>query len=161
MGLNGAIGRFDGRLPWRLSSDLKWFRRQTLGKPCIAGRKTWESLGCDLPGRRVAVLSARQGRPYPTCPSVWLALRESVWAPETMVIGGAEVYRELLPFCDRVLLTLVNAAPLHCQHLSGEVVTSLHGSWAWKPLWYKSADLNNDHDFSVFELTNPRKGIRT
>jgi dihydrofolate reductase len=159
MGLNGVIGRHDGSLPWRLRADLQWFRSQTIGKPCIVGRKTWESLGLDLPGRSVTVLSRRQGQPYPTCPSTWLALRRSVWAPETMVIGGGQVYRELIPQCDRVLLTLVNAKPLGCEHLPGDLVTDLLCRWRWRPLWEKDADSFNYPDFSVWELTNPSKRL--
>lgn len=110
---NGVIGD-RGALPWRLSDDLKWFRQITMGKPVIMGRKTFESVGKPLPGRRNIVVTRDEawradGVERAVNPNVALDLAGDV--EEVCVIGGAEIYRALLPLCDRLYLTRVDAAP--------------------------------------------------
>jgi len=117
---NGVIGR-EGVLPWRLSSDLKYFRRMTMGRPIIMGRKTMDSIGKALEGRDNIVLTRQTAVTVPTGvhvvhePDAALALArrfaEARGADEIAVIGGAEIYRLLLPDCDRIYLTRVHAAP--------------------------------------------------
>ncbi len=109
--LNGTIGN-KGRIPWHLPSDLKRFRRLTMGKPCIMGRKTFESLGQPLDGRINIVLSRQADYQPPGCHGVnafadAIKFAEATGVDETMVIGGAEVYREALPLADRVHNTMV------------------------------------------------------
>ncbi|MEM6497888.1 MAG: dihydrofolate reductase [Pseudomonadota bacterium] len=116
---NGVIGR-SGDLPWRLSSDLKRFRKTTMGKPVIMGRKTFESIGKPLDGRANIVIS--RSAPASDDGVIWVqtieqALDEArkaaseVSADEVMVIGGAEIYRALMPQVDRIYLTRVHASP--------------------------------------------------
>jgi dihydrofolate reductase len=112
---NGVIGR-DGALPWRLPEDLRRFKAQTLGKPVLMGRRTFESIGRALPGRLNLVLTRRHDWQPPgeagavTVVHDWDgALRAADGAPEVMVIGGAEIYAMALPRADRVLLTRVHA----------------------------------------------------
>jgi dihydrofolate reductase len=110
---NGAIGA-DGGLPWRLSSDLKRFRALTLGKPLIMGRKTFESVGRPLPGRRVIVVTRDPGWVRPDVEVAHgldeaLALARGV--EEIMIGGGAEIYALALPYVDRLYLTEVEAEP--------------------------------------------------
>jgi len=117
MDKNRVIGR-EGDLPWRLPSDLKHFKRLTLGKPCLMGRKTWESLPFPLPGRPNLVLTrntdykakgaelfsemhAMIGRGY--------ELAGAMGVDEVMLIGGAQLYATLLPRCDRLYVTRVEA----------------------------------------------------
>jgi dihydrofolate reductase len=107
---NGVIGRDNG-LPWRLPADLQRFRRLTLGKPVIMGRRTWESLGRPLPQRLNIVLSRRP----PALPAGVVgaagpaaALAAAGGAAETMVIGGAEIYRLFLPLAGRLHLTRIH-----------------------------------------------------
>jgi dihydrofolate reductase len=116
---NGVIGR-DGTLPWRLSSDLKYFRRMTLGKPVIMGRKTFASIGKPLDGRDNIVVTRQPGFAAPGIDVVAtpeaaldLALRKAKarGASEIAVIGGAEIYARLLPRLDRIYLTRVHGAP--------------------------------------------------
>lgn len=119
IGENGAIGK-DGNLPWRLSSDLKFFRKVTLGKPVIMGRRTYESLG-RLLDQRVNIILTRQ-TDY-TVPGAIVAhslgkalaagagAAEQGKAGEVAVIGGADVFREVLPFARRIYLTEVKARP--------------------------------------------------
>lgn len=114
MASNRVIGR-NGRLPWHLPADLKWFKKLTLGHPIVMGRKTMESLGGKpLPGRRNLVLSRcwpTDARPPDGFERVASAdpseLRKL--APEVDIIGGAEIFRLLLPHCDEVFLTYVFA----------------------------------------------------
>lgn len=107
---NGAIG-VEGRLPWRLPADLARFKRLTLGKPVIMGRRTWESIGRPLPGRLNVVVGSM---PTPEgCESARgldeaLALPEVASADEVMIIGGARLYEEALPRCDELQLTRVH-----------------------------------------------------
>ena len=110
---NGVIG--DGnRLPWRLPEDMRWFRRRTTGKPVVMGRKTYESIGRPLPERTNIVLTRDPGYRVPGCTVVGdidQALAAAGEAEEVMVMGGAEVYRQLLPRAGRLYLTRVHAAP--------------------------------------------------
>ncbi|MFA7290807.1 MAG: dihydrofolate reductase [Rhodocyclaceae bacterium] len=102
-----VIGR-DNTLPWRLPEDLQHFKRTTLGKPVIMGRKTWESLGRPLPGRRNIVVS-RNADYQPVggerVGSLEAAIAATADVDEAFVIGGAELYRQALPLVQRIYLT--------------------------------------------------------
>ena len=107
---NGVIGR-DGKLPWHLPADLKRFKAQTMGKPMVMGRKTFESFPSPLPGRRHIVLTrdaswSAEGAEVAHSPKDALALAGE---GEVAVIGGAEVFALFTP--DRIELTEVHAAP--------------------------------------------------
>jgi dihydrofolate reductase len=110
---NDVIGR-GGVLPWRLRSDLRHFRRLTTGHAVLMGRKTWESLGRPLPDRRNIVVSrdpsftAPGAEVYPSLDAARAALADE---PVVFVIGGAQLYRQTLPFADRLVLTEVDAEP--------------------------------------------------
>ncbi len=113
---NDVIGR-EGRMPWRIPSDLKTFRRLTLGKPVIMGRKTFQSLGKPLDGRfnivvtRDPLFKAEGAAVVRSLEAaIDLAKSQTVTA-EIMVIGGAEIYRAALPLADRIYLTRVHAQP--------------------------------------------------
>ncbi len=113
MAENGVIGR-GGQLPWRLSADLKRFKRLTMGHTVIMGRKTWESIGRPLPGRRMIVVTRQAGYRAEGIEVVGsfdeaLAMAQSAGAEEVFVIGGAEIYRLALPRADRLYMTLVLA----------------------------------------------------
>ena len=101
---NGVIGR-DNQLPWHLPGDLAYFKRTTLGKPVLMGRKTFESIGRPLPGRTNIVISRQPNWQAPgvtVCNSLEAALASAAALPdlqpgaEVMVIGGAEIYRQAL-----------------------------------------------------------------
>lgn len=107
---DGVIGR-DGALPWRLPEDLKHFRRLTLGKTVLMGRKTWDSLGKPLEGRRNWVLS-RDAAFRPAGAEVFATLGQALAVHhdgELVVIGGAELYRQVLPMAHTIHLTRVHA----------------------------------------------------
>ena len=109
---NGVIGR-DGKLLWHLPADLKRFKAQTMGKPMIMGRKTFESFPAPLPGRRHIVLTRDTGWSAPgaeVAPDVDSAITLAA-APEIAVIGGAQIFALFLPRADCVELTEVHASP--------------------------------------------------
>ena len=109
---HGGIGR-DGGLPWHLPADLKRFKALTMGKPIVMGRRTWDSIGRPLPGRRSLVVSRQPGLTIDgveVFESLDAALQAAADAPETCVIGGAEIYRQALPNADVVHLTRVHAS---------------------------------------------------
>jgi len=108
---NGVIGR-DNALPWHLPEDLKRFKRITLGKPVVMGRKTFESIGKPLPGRQNIVVSrdaSYQRDGVTVVQSVDAAIAAAEGAAEIMVIGGADLFRLFLPRAGRVHLTRVMA----------------------------------------------------
>lgn len=114
---NGVIGR-DNQLPWHLPEDLAYFKRTTLGKPIIMGRKTFESIGRPLPGRPNLVVTRQrdwQVAGVTVCNSLDQALAQAqreataLGAGELMVIGGGELYRQALPRAERLYLTRVHA----------------------------------------------------
>ncbi|OUS14083.1 dihydrofolate reductase [Gammaproteobacteria bacterium 53_120_T64] len=113
---NGVIGS-NNQLPWRISADLKYFKRVTLGKPIIMGRLTYESIGKPLPGRTNIVLSRdsawrADGVERASDLNAALAIAKKIvddsQLEELMIIGGATIYREALPQADRLYLTRVH-----------------------------------------------------
>lgn len=114
---NGCIGR-DNKLPWYLPGDLKYFKRMTLGKPIIMGRKTWESLKGPLPGRCNIVITRQTGYEAEGA-KVVATLEEAIQLAESValidgvedavVIGGAEIYALALPKISRMYVTEVHA----------------------------------------------------
>ena len=102
----GAIGK-DGDLPWRQSSDLQFFKRTTLNKTVVMGRKTWDSLGCPLPKRRNIVMTRSGLRDDVETMSFEevMALSEN---EEVVVIGGGEIYALFLPHAKEVHRTIIH-----------------------------------------------------
>ncbi len=116
---NGIIGR-EGGLPWHMSSDLKTFRRLTMGKPIVMGRRTFQSIGKPLDGRDNIVVTRDPHFDVPgvsACPTVEEALTlarvlaTTRGADEIMIIGGAKLYEATLPLADRIYYTIVHARP--------------------------------------------------
>ena len=117
MAENRVIGR-EGGLPWRLSDDLKHFKRVTEGKPVVMGRTTYESIGRPLPGRTNIVLSRNEGyAPMGVVPARDLGEALSLaddfareeGAEEVCVIGGGTIYEQALPWARTIWLTVVEA----------------------------------------------------
>ena len=116
---NGVIGR-NGALPWHVPSDLKTFRRVTMGRPVIMGRKTYASIGKPLPGRDNIVVTRDAGfsaagtdRAASIDEALDIGRRKAAerGVDEIMVIGGAEIFALSLPLADRIYLTRIHAHP--------------------------------------------------
>lgn len=108
---NRVIGR-DNRLPWRLPKDLAYFKRVTMGRPVIMGRRTWESIGKALPGRHNIVVT--HDRRYQAPGATVVGSLDQAWeaagdAGEVCIIGGSSLFAETLPIADRIHLTEVEA----------------------------------------------------
>jgi len=104
---NRVIGR-DGKMPWHLSEDLKRFRRLTMGHHIVMGRKTWESIGRLLPGRKHIIVSRKSGYDVPgakVVDSLEAAVAAARDDSEIFVIGGGEIYALVLPIADRIYAT--------------------------------------------------------
>lgn len=149
---NGVIGQ-DNALPWHLPNDLQHFKATTLGKPIIMGRKTWESLGRPLPGRKHIVITRQTGYEAPGIQVVstldaalqlaqCIALADGV--EESVIIGGAEIYALALPRCDRMYLTEVHA------DVPGDTFFPAFDHAAWREVQRERfvAENNNPHDYS-------------
>ncbi len=110
MAANGVIGQ-DNELPWHLPADLKHFKQTTMGKPILMGRKTWESIGRPLPGRTNIVITRDSSYYAAGCivvDSIEAAISAAGEQDEVMVIGGAELYRQVLPYADTIYLTRIH-----------------------------------------------------
>ncbi len=116
---NGVIG-LDNKIPWKCSSDMKYFREKTMGKSVIMGRKTWDSLGKPLPGRENIVLTRKQGfgaKGVHVVPSGPDALKKAGSLCKTrrrcevMVMGGKGIYDEFLPLAERIYYTSIHSSP--------------------------------------------------
>ena len=159
---NGAIG-IDGGLPWRLPGDLAFFKRVTLGKPVVMGRKTWESLPRKpLPGRPNLVVTRAQGYmadgaevfgSLDEALERGAALAYAASVDEVSVIGGAEIYRQALEKADRLYLTEVAAAP------EADTYFPDFDRSAWREEWREPGPREADDsgpDYSFVLLTRPK-----
>lgn len=138
---NRVIGR-DDRLPWHLPADLRFFKQTTMGKPLVMGRRTWESIGRPLPGRRMIVLSRDPGYRASGC-TVAHALGEALEmvsvVPEVMVIGGASLYEQTLPLAERLYLTQVEA------EVAGDAWFPSWNPREWQLVWEETHPADVDH----------------
>ena len=112
MGKNRAIG-LNGRMPWHLPAELQHFKKVTMGKTIVMGRKTWQAIGRPLPGRQNIVVSRNpdfhaEGVDHATSLEDAAAKSES---NEVMIIGGGQLYALALPLAKRMVLTLIDIEP--------------------------------------------------
>ena len=152
----GVIGR-DGGLPWRLSADLKRFKSLTMGHAVIMGRKTLESLGRVLPGRKMIAVSRRGDYIAPEgvflVPDLDAALATAGSDNEPFVIGGGQLFEPALNRCDRMYVTWVE------KEVAGDTYFP-PVNWAeWREVSQEShsADAKNDYDtnFCVYDRISP------
>lgn len=110
---NGVIG-LNNRMPWHIPEDLKHFREQTMGHVVVLGRKTWESIGRPLPGRRMVVIS-RQTLKLPDgvvqVSSLDAAMALYAHEENIFIMGGAQIYAQCWPIANRLLLTEIELSP--------------------------------------------------
>jgi len=152
---SGVIGR-DNALPWHLPEDLRRFKRLTLGKPVVMGRRTFESIGKPLPGRRNIVVTRdtnyhREG--IDVVHGVDQALRAASGADEVMVIGGADLFRAYLPMAGRVHLTRVHG------DIHGDVIWTPLDGRQWRRVHCESHPADDRHAYPMtFELWEKTPG---
>ncbi|HUC81711.1 MAG TPA: dihydrofolate reductase [Flavisolibacter sp.] len=153
---NNVIGK-DNQLPWHLPNDLKYFKNLTWGMPILMGRKTFDSIGKPLPGRKSVVITrnkAWQHEGVDVVHSIEEAVQkaESYGVKEIFVIGGAEIFTTALPTAKRVYLTRIH------QPFEGDVFFPELSADEWQlaSSRFCSADEKNayDHTYQVWE----RKG---
>ena len=147
---NGVSGR-DGDLPWRLPDDLRTFKRLTLGKPVVMGRKTWDSIGRPLPGRHNVVMTRSRDFEAPGASVVRSAdeaLELLADDEEIMIIGGGAIYRQFLDRANRIYLTEVDA------EVDGDVTfPELHDAeWEEVSREHHPADERHAHAFTLVQL---------
>lgn len=150
MDRNGAIGN-DGDLPWHQRADLQYFRKITMGKPILMGRRTHDSIGRALPGRQNIVLSRDRGyTPAEGCTLVH-SLEDALAATdsdEIMIIGGADLFATTLPVATRIYLTELDA------EVEADTYFPYFDRKHWQEISRKSypADEQNDYPYNFVEL---------
>ena len=145
MAKNRVIG-MDNAMPWHLPGDFVWFKKQTLGHPIIMGRKTFESIGRPLPGRRNIIISRSANWHAEGCEafqSVPAALKACETADEVFIIGGATLYAAALPSAQRVYLTEVDASP------EGDTFFPALNSGEWREVHRESHDANDRNAYRM------------
>lgn len=149
---NGVIGK-DGDLPWRLPADLRFFKKLTMGHPLIMGRKTHESIGRPLPGRRNLVVTRNPAYQAEGC-EIFLSLGEALKAciglDEVFVVGGGSIYEKAfeLDMIDRIYLTEVHA------EVEGDTFFKIPSDKLWRRVEenYHDADEKNTIPWSFVTL---------
>lgn len=141
-------------LPWRLPGDLKRFKQLTLNKPVIMGRPTLDSIGKPLPGRRNIVITSDMTLQRQDCVivhSIEDALTAALAAPEIMIIGGASIYGQFLPFADRLYLTMVDAPDI-----AGDAYFPQIDFTQWREVERSFHSADNRHSYNFTFLTLER-----
>ena len=154
MARNRAIG-LEGRIPWHLPADLKFFKRTTLGHVIVMGRKTFDSLGKPLPGRENVVLSRQPldvpGVRHAASPD---EIVEPADGRKLFVIGGAEIYRLALPWVTKCYETVVHpAAPIRGDAFYPEAYLAQRSEWRCTTRESHSAQEKDecDYEYQVWE----------
>ena len=140
-------------MPWHVPADLKWFKKITMGKSIVMGRKTWDSIGRALPGRQNIVLSRNAlplGASCDVLTSIEQVLMLSTSENEIMIIGGGDIYSLFLPYASRLYLTQINVSP------EGDTWFPLFEEKKWLTSFEEmhQADERNlaDYTFKIFDL---------
>ncbi len=153
---NNVIGK-DNDMPWHLPADLAYFKKVTLGKPIIMGRKTYESIGMALPGRRNIVISrdtnyipqgrGAEGVDVVTSVEQALALVDGSGGnkavPEVMVIGGGAIYKHCLSNADRLYITHIKAS------IDGDTQFPNYDDGSWQKV---SSELRKSDEKNAYDL---------
>ncbi len=145
---NNAIGRHN-TLPWNLPLDLKFFKKTTLGKPVIMGRKTFEALGQPLPGRPNIVLSQNKDLALPAGVLLYehveeaIAYLEAQNTEEAFIIGGGVIFAQAMPLAERLYVTRV-----HTDIPDADAFFPVIDHTHWKMVWHEDHAADEKHDFS-------------
>lgn len=145
----------ENAMPWDLPADLAWFKRNTLNKPVIMGRLTWESIGRPLPGRHNIVVSSQPAKNSDNV--TWVTSLEAALAAagdveEIMVIGGGRIYEQMLDRADRIYLTHIDA------EVEGDTQFPDYEPDEWQSAFseFHDADAQNSHSY-CFEILDRRR----
>lgn len=152
MGKNNVIG-IDNKLPWRLPKDLEYFKETTLNHSIVMGRKTFQSLPGILPGRNHIVLtrSGMQIRsPFVRCYGSVDEVLELSKSQDLFVIGGEEIFKQFLPFVDRMFITYID------EHFEGDTFFPKFNEEDWELVsvikGIKDEKNPYDYEFRVYEI---------
>ncbi|MBW3697209.1 type 3 dihydrofolate reductase [Vibrio sp. T187] len=149
MANNRVIGK-DNQMPWHLPADFAWFKRCTMGKPVVMGRKTYDSIGRPLPGRQNIVISrdeSLQIEGVATVTSIEQALEAAGDVEEVMIIGGGSIYASCLPKADKLYLTYIEL------EVDGDTQFPDWGkNWNQTFSEHYQADEKNSHDMEFVVL---------
>lgn len=155
--INNVIGR-NGELPWRLPADLKRFKRITMGKPIVMGRRTFESIGRPLPGRRNIVISSNQNLAIAGCEVVHSpdeAVSATQDCDEVMIIGGEHVYEDFLPRTDCIEITRVQAT------VDGDAFFPVLEDDEWRCVWSEAHPATGEQPLAfTFQTLERKQGKR-
>ncbi len=143
----------NNNLPWRLSDDLKAFKTRTMGHHIVMGRKTYESIGRPLPGRTMIVVSRNKSFSASGCivvdsPSAALDTARAANETECFIIGGAELYRQMLEECTDLYISKVKAV-CECDAFFVELREE---DWVEVERIEHTRDANNDFDWTLVHL---------
>jgi dihydrofolate reductase len=145
MDRNRVIG-LENHLPWHLPVDLKWFKKNTMGKVVVMGRKTFESIGRPLPGRINMILT--RDKSYQADGCVVVHTIEEIFAEigdeqEVMIIGGGQLFEQLLSRANRLYLTRIDA------EFEGDSYFPLLNPEQWRVIWREEIDSSEDNPYGV------------
>lgn len=154
MDQNQLIGE-QGKIPWDLPADFKYFKETTMGAPVIMGRKTFESIGFPLPGRKNIILTRNKDYAAEGCEIVhsqaeildeFLEKKE-----EAFIIGGAEIYKQFLPYSDKLYLTIID------HQFSGDTYFPEIDWEKWEEVSKKKGTTNSNNPYSYSYYVYQRK----
>lgn len=145
----------NGEIPWELPADLKYFKETTMGSPVIMGRKTFESIGFPLPGRKNIIMTRNKNYTAEGCQVVH-SEREVLNnflknTKEAFIIGGAEVYKLFLSYSDKLYLTVID------HEFSGDTYFPKVNWKNWKKISEKKANSDNSNPYSYYYQIYKRK----
>ncbi len=148
----------NNKMPWHLPADLAWFKKNTLNKPVIMGRKTFESIGRPLPNRHNIIIS-RDPQLSDNPAITWtssidkaITMAKQSSSEEAFIIGGGNIYRQVLPIVDRLYLTHIDA------ELAGDTCFPDYSDGKWQSAYQENhqADDKNPYDYQFEILTRTK-----
>lgn len=148
VGDNGAIGK-DGKVPWRIPEDMRYFKTTTMGHAIIMGRKTWDEVGKPLPGRRNLVVTRQPGLTLEGA-EVFTNVDDAIRAarttdPEPYVIGGSAIYAACFPLVTKIHLTEVH------RNVDADTFFPKWDRSEWRETSRRKAEQSEDVEFVVLE----------
>ncbi len=156
MSKNGVIG-YKNRLPWKTPEDIKWFKEKTEGHYIVMGRKTFESIGKLLPGRKCVVLTRNRKFNFPGVTAAHsiedaLEIARQGGESELFIVGGEDIYRQTLEIADRIYLTVIDS------HYEGDSFFPSFDESKYRIVFKKLVDQSPRLEFFIFEKKDEKDG---